>query len=208
MSPLVVVRPSAVRGGYGRQSQLVPRGTESPSATIDQLLEAVVVTAEVEAEVDVVDADRDAEHAVASAQSAIKPAIARTDRHSAMARSLWPPVPGSGVPNRLQAQVFASDPVCSREDRERRRTVEHLDECRQDVVVAAQEEREAHRALIAGRGPLDRDWSPEETAAYRVRVDRWQSASRSLVEALDRLVAVQRRLAVPHTLHDDSPADP
>jgi hypothetical protein len=44
--------PSALSGGYGVQSQLVPRGTESPSATIDHvraaeeaLVEAAVVDA-------------------------------------------------------------------------------------------------------------------------------------------------------------------
>jgi hypothetical protein len=33
--PVFVASPSAVSGGYGRQSQFVPRGTESPNATID-----------------------------------------------------------------------------------------------------------------------------------------------------------------------------
>ena len=83
--------------------------------------------------------------------------------------------------------------------------MDHLDERRQDVVVAGEEEREAHSALLLdGRGPLERDWSPEETAAYRVRLDRWRSASRTLVEALDRLVRAQRNLQVRHAPHDDS----
>jgi hypothetical protein len=82
--------------------------------------------------------------------------------------------------------------------------VDRLDECRQDVVVAAREEREAHSALLDGRGPLDRDWSPEETAAYRLRLDRWRSASHALVAALDRLVSAQRRLAIRHAPRDDS----
>jgi uncharacterized protein YukE len=76
--------------------------------------------------------------------------------------------------------------------------VEHLDECRQDVATAAQEEREAHGALLEVRRPLDRDWSPEERAAYRLRLDRWRTASQALVEALDRLVSAQRRLAIRH----------
>jgi hypothetical protein len=33
--PILAVSPSAVSGGYGLQSQLVPRGTESSSATTD-----------------------------------------------------------------------------------------------------------------------------------------------------------------------------
>jgi uncharacterized protein YukE len=82
--------------------------------------------------------------------------------------------------------------------------VHQLDECRQDVVVAAQEEREAHEALVEGRGPLDCDWSPREVASYRLRLDRWRNASRALVEALDRLERAQRKLAVRHAPHDDS----
>lgn len=82
--------------------------------------------------------------------------------------------------------------------------MDHLDECRQDVVVAAQEEREAHKARLEGRGPIDRDWSPEEAASYRLRLERWRSASRALVEALDRLERAQRELAVRHAPHDDS----
>jgi hypothetical protein len=82
--------------------------------------------------------------------------------------------------------------------------VDHLDECRQDVVVAAQEEREAHSALLEGRGPMDRDWSPEETARYRLRLDRWRLASRTLVGALDRLERAQCELAVRHAPHDAS----
>jgi hypothetical protein len=52
--PLLAVSPSALSGGYGRQSQLVPRGTESPNATIDHVRGAVdapveeVVTEEAE----------------------------------------------------------------------------------------------------------------------------------------------------------------
>jgi uncharacterized protein YukE len=88
------------------------------------------------------------------------------------------------------------------------RTVDQLDECRQDVVVAGQEEREAHKSLVEGRGPLDRDWSPQEVTRYRLRLDRWRNASRALVEALDRLERSQRELAVRHAPHDDSSAAP
>jgi hypothetical protein len=35
--PRLLVSPSAVSGGYGRQWQFVPRGTESPSATMDHV---------------------------------------------------------------------------------------------------------------------------------------------------------------------------
>jgi hypothetical protein len=82
--------------------------------------------------------------------------------------------------------------------------VKRLDECKQDVVVAAQEEREAHRALIEGRGPTDPDWSSEETAGYRLRLGRWRHASRVLVDALDRLERAQRLLAVRHPPHGKS----
>jgi uncharacterized protein YukE len=86
--------------------------------------------------------------------------------------------------------------------------VDQLDECRQDVIVAAQEEREAHRVLVEGRGPTDRDWSPQEVASYRLRLDRLRNASRALAEALDRLERAQRELAVRHAPHDDSSAAP
>jgi hypothetical protein len=39
--PLLAASPSALSGGYGLQSQLVPRGTESPNATIDHVRGAV-----------------------------------------------------------------------------------------------------------------------------------------------------------------------
>jgi hypothetical protein len=84
--------------------------------------------------------------------------------------------------------------------------VHQLDECRQDVVVAAQEERDAHNALLAGRGPMSADWSPEETAGYRLRLDRWRGASRALVAALDRLERAQRDLAVRHAPHEETPS--
>ena len=79
-----------------------------------------------------------------------------------------------------------------------------LDECRQDVVVTAQEERDAHKALLAGRGPMSPDWSPEESAGYRLRLDRWRRASRTLIEALDRLELAQRELAVRHAPHEET----
>jgi uncharacterized protein YukE len=81
--------------------------------------------------------------------------------------------------------------------------VDHLEEYKQDVVIAAEEEREAHRALIEGRNPLAPDWTPGETEAYRSRLGRWQSASRALVDALDRLERAQRGGAVRPTTHGD-----
>jgi hypothetical protein len=85
--------------------------------------------------------------------------------------------------------------------------VHHLDECRQDVVLAAQEERDAHNALLMGRGPMNADWSPEETASYRLRLDHWRRASHALVDALDRLERAQRELTVRHAPHEEvSPA--
>jgi hypothetical protein len=88
-----------------------------------------------------------------------------------------------------------------------RRNVHRLDECRQDVVVAAQEERDAHNALLEGRGPMNADWSPEETASYRLRLDRWRRSSHALVGALDRLEHAQRELSARHAPHQEaSPA--
>jgi hypothetical protein len=80
--PVLVESPLAVRGGYGVQSQLVPRGTESPSATIDHVRDApVVVVAVVEDAVvdEVVAADSGDRlpHAVATQQSATRPAAAK-----------------------------------------------------------------------------------------------------------------------------------
>jgi hypothetical protein len=63
---------------------LVPRGTESPRATIDQVrepLEAVV-------EEEVFDAGFDEEQPLARQQSAIRPAIARADRRPPITPSL------------------------------------------------------------------------------------------------------------------------
>jgi hypothetical protein len=42
--------PSALSGGYGVQSQFVPRGTESPSATTDHVRDALDVVVEDEAD--------------------------------------------------------------------------------------------------------------------------------------------------------------
>src|SRR5690349_14177784 len=56
VSPALAVRSFAVSGGYGVQSQFVPRGTESPSATIDDIFGAA----------DVVDPVDDVEQAVAA----------------------------------------------------------------------------------------------------------------------------------------------
>ena len=42
---MLVLKPSAVSAGYGRQSLFGPCGTESPSATIDHIRGAVVVPA-------------------------------------------------------------------------------------------------------------------------------------------------------------------
>lgn len=84
--------------------------------------------------------------------------------------------------------------------------MDQLDECKQDVVVAAQEEREAHKALVEGRGPLNEDWSPEEAEAYRARLEQWRSASRALVAALDRLERAQRAVAVRQAPREGSSA--
>jgi len=46
VSPVLAVSPSALSDGYALQSQLVPRGTESPSATIDHVRGALGVLVE------------------------------------------------------------------------------------------------------------------------------------------------------------------
>jgi hypothetical protein len=84
--------------------------------------------------------------------------------------------------------------------------MDRLEECKQDVVIAAQEEREAYKALTEARGPMDPDWSPDETRAYRARLDRWRNASQALVEALDRLEREQRAPDVPHAAHGGTSA--
>jgi uncharacterized protein YukE len=84
--------------------------------------------------------------------------------------------------------------------------MDRLDECKQDVVVAAQEEREAYKALTGGRGPMDHDWSPDEAPAYRARLDRWRNASNALAEALDRLEREQRASDVPRAAHGGASA--
>jgi len=64
--PLLAARSSAVSGGYGLQSQFVPRGTESPRATIDHVLGALDVVA--------------AEQAVATRASPTSAARSATER--------------------------------------------------------------------------------------------------------------------------------
>jgi hypothetical protein len=65
---LLVVSPSAVSGGYGVQSQFVPRGTESPSATTDD------------------DAEDEVPQPVAAQPSATRAANAHTDRRAPIPR--------------------------------------------------------------------------------------------------------------------------
>jgi hypothetical protein len=91
--PLVVDSPLAVSGGYGVQLQLVPRGTESPSATIDQVRKApVVVVEDGMVEEAVVDEDVAADsrdrlpHAVVTQQSTTKPASAKPSLRSSTLR--------------------------------------------------------------------------------------------------------------------------
>jgi hypothetical protein len=71
--PVLVVSPLAVSSGYGVQLQLVPRGTESPNATIDHDRDGAVDVVEadvVEEEVVVEEAAdfREFPHAVETAE--------------------------------------------------------------------------------------------------------------------------------------------
>jgi hypothetical protein len=76
------VSPSAVRGGYGVQWQLVPRGTESPSATKDDVSGAVAVVVEEPLPED----DRDDEQPLAMQHSATRPASAHPSRRMPIAQ--------------------------------------------------------------------------------------------------------------------------
>ena len=62
-------------------------------------------------------------------------------------------------------------------------------QCERAVRIAANEERVAHKALLAGMRPGDDQWDPSEDEAYRARLTRWRAASQTLVDALDRLHA-------------------
>jgi hypothetical protein len=80
--PVLLVSPPAVSSGYGVQLQFVPRGTESPNATIDHDRDGAVVVVEddIVAEEVVVEeaADfREFPHAVAIQQSATRQATAK-----------------------------------------------------------------------------------------------------------------------------------
>ncbi len=69
-------------GGYGLQSQLVPRGTESPSATMDDVRGA----ADVLVEDDVFDSGDDVEQEVAIQVRAIRPMTAQPSRRLPISR--------------------------------------------------------------------------------------------------------------------------
>jgi hypothetical protein len=78
--PVLLVSPLAVSSGYGVQLQFVPRGTESPNATIDHDRDGVVVVEDDVVEEEVVEeaADfREFPHAVAIQQSASRQATAK-----------------------------------------------------------------------------------------------------------------------------------
>jgi uncharacterized protein YukE len=71
--------------------------------------------------------------------------------------------------------------------------------CEQAVVAAAREERAAHTALTEGSTPLHRNWCEEDKKEYEARLGRWRAASRTLVDALNRLGNLDERCRRPVT---------
>jgi uncharacterized protein YukE len=57
----------------------------------------------------------------------------------------------------------------------------------EEFMAAAREERAARAALEAGIGPLDPNWCESDEQAYQARLARWRTASRTLVDGLNRL---------------------
>jgi uncharacterized protein YukE len=53
-------------------------------------------------------------------------------------------------------------------------------------MAAAREERAAHAALQQGIKPLHPSWCEDDEEPYQARLARWRTASRALVDALDR----------------------
>jgi hypothetical protein len=68
-----------------------------------------------------------------------------------------------------------------------------LEECERIVLAAAHEERAARAALEAGIGPSHPMWCEKDEEAYRARLARWQTASRTLVAGLNRLKNAPRQ---------------
>jgi uncharacterized protein YukE len=62
-----------------------------------------------------------------------------------------------------------------------------LHNCEQAVIAAARKERAAHAALLEGIKPLHPSWRESDEEAYEARLAHWQAASRTLVDALNRL---------------------
>ena len=58
--------------------------------------------------------------------------------------------------------------------------------CEQAVMAAAREERAAHAALQEGIKPLHPNWCENDEEAYQARLANWRTASRALVDALNR----------------------
>src|SRR5262249_34114769 len=82
--PVLFVRSSAVRGGYGLQSQFVPRGTESPRAVTDSGVAGAPTVEAVEAAAD--DSDDAPEHADTTSPIATRPTSAHAVRRMLIGR--------------------------------------------------------------------------------------------------------------------------
>jgi len=71
-------------------------------------------------------------------------------------------------------------------------SVTDLHSCEQAVMAAAREERATHAALQEGIKPSDPGWTESDEEAYEGRLTRWRTASRALVDALDRAATDKR----------------
>lgn len=67
------------------------------------------------------------------------------------------------------------------------------EECEQAVVAAASEERAARAALTEGITPLHPNWCEEDEEEHEACLGRWRGASRTLVDALNRLGNLDER---------------
>jgi uncharacterized protein YukE len=72
-------------------------------------------------------------------------------------------------------------------DARKKTSVTDLRDCEQAVMAAAREERAALAGLQEGIKPGDPDWTESNEETYQARLGRWRTASRALVEALNRV---------------------
>jgi hypothetical protein len=78
------------------------------------------------------------------------------------------------------------------------RSFDPLEECKHDVAVAAQEEREAQNAFFTSRESDGGDCTAEDEHRRRALLARWQAAARGLAAALENLDLAQRARQPAH----------